>query len=238
MTEPDAYAEGAGSWSAHLEADAISAQTLLNAASYFMVKDFDASERISLRGLDAYPSESRFPESLAQLCQLRDPPQSARALSLYERALSITTGEEKRFYPLGNVAETALAAGDMKKARAYAEELLALAAHIDDWNTGNAIFTGNMVLGQIAVKEKDLDAACDLLVISATIAGSPQLDSFGPDMSLALELLKLGRRDPVLAFLDRCRTFWDKPELTRWRKDIVNGGIPDFGSHALHSSAP
>ena len=38
--------------------------------------------------------------------------------------------------------------------------------------------------------------------------GSPQLNSFGPIMSLAEELLEQGEPDTVLEFFAECRKFW------------------------------
>lgn len=38
--------------------------------------------------------------------------------------------------------------------------------------------------------------------------GSPQLGSYGPKMTLARELLALGRKDAVRSYLDACRKFW------------------------------
>ena len=183
------------------------------------------------RGLVAFPKDARFPDNLAQLYRLQNPAMHVQALAMYEKALYLAANEESRFYLLSDLAIEALEAADLKKATGYANDLLTLAGRIDDWNTGNAIFYGNIVLGRVAVREKDLDAACALLIKAGKTKGSPQLDSFGPSMSLAKELLELGRKDAVLEFLDLCAVFWKNVELKVWKSVIVAGGTPDFGSH-------
>jgi hypothetical protein len=230
-TDPASYAEGAKLWSARLAVETPSPKILLNAATYYIVNDQEACEQALAAGHLLYPSQADFPAALARLYRLSGPTKSTLTFSMFEQALSLTTTEIDRFYLLADVVKAAIAANEVEKARTYANDLLALAGKFDDWNTGNAIHIGNLVLGLIAVRDKDLDAACELLLKAGKTRGSPQLDSFGPNMSLAKELLDLGRKDAVLTFLDLCKVFWDKPELMTWRKDIVTGGTPNFGAN-------
>ena len=233
IIEPENYAAGAKLWSAHLAADTVPPKILLNAADFFMISDKEACERILRRGLAAFPSDADFPDKLAHLYRLQKPTMDAQALEMYEKALSLAPDGKARFYLLCDVAKTAIDAAELHKAKDYANELLTLAGRIDDWNTGNAVFAGNMVLGQIAVREEDLDAACALLLKAGRTKGSPQLDSFGPNMSLAKELFERGRTHAVLEFLDLCSEFWKRPELSVWKSVIMAGGTPDFG-HQLN----
>ena len=61
--------------------------------------------------------------------------------------------------------------------------------------------------------------------------GSPQLNSFGPNMTLAKELLEKGQSEVVLQYLALCKKFWkmDRGQLDEWSATIRGGGIPDFG---------
>jgi hypothetical protein len=61
--------------------------------------------------------------------------------------------------------------------------------------------------------------------------GSPQLDSFGPNMELAHELLQKGEKDVVLQYFDLCAKFWTMggASLDSWRQTVKAGGTPDFG---------
>ena len=116
---------------------------------------------------------------------------------------------ESRFYELADIAREAMDAGAVEKASSYATELLKMAADDqDDWNYGNAVFTGNMVLGLVALRQGSVGQARLYLLESAKTKGSPQLDSFGPDFTLARALLRQGERDAVLDFLAACKSFW------------------------------
>jgi hypothetical protein len=145
-----------------------------------------------------------------------------------------------RFYDLGRMARTALQVGQADKAAAYAVELLAIAAgHRQDWNYGNAIQNGNMVLGLIALRQGDLARARERLLDSAASDGSPQLNSFGPNMLLAKELLERGEPESVLAYFELCRKFWTNgangtQSLDTWSKDVREGRTPDFGANLLY----
>jgi len=118
-------------------------------------------------------------------------------------------GGEERFYALTDLPKQALDAGALDKASSYATELLQLAnENKGDWNHGNAIYDGNMVLGLVALRQGSVPEARRYLLESGKTPGSPQLDSFGPDFTLARELLEKGERDTVLEFLALLKGFW------------------------------
>ena len=53
-----------------------------------------------------------------------------------------------RFYAINDAAKAAFEVGKIEKAQAHAQEALDLASRFhDDWNYGNAIHDGHMVLG-------------------------------------------------------------------------------------------
>lgn len=141
-----------------------------------------------------------------------------------------------RFYALNEAAKESFSAGKYDEAKAYAEELLSLAEkYPDDWNYGNAVFDAHLVLGRSALVNGDIDLAKEHLLSSGRTPGSPQLDSFGPNMSLAKDLLERNEKDAVLEFFDLCEKFWDPgcSEIPQWRAEINAGRIPDFGAN-LH----
>lgn len=101
-----------------------------------------------------------------------------------------------------------------------------------DWNYGNAIQDSNQVLGRIALSKGDVAEAKKRLLASADSDGSPQLNSFGPNMRLAKELLDKGEKEVVLEYFDLCGKFWTMgaQRLATW-SDVVNEGkTPDFGA--------
>jgi len=151
--------------------------------------------------------------------------------------LAQATTPEHRFYVLNDAAKESFAAGQIDDARRYATEELQLAQQFPtNWNYGNAIHDGNMVLGRIAVKTGDLTAARDYLLKAGQTKGSPQLDSFGPNMSLAKDLLEKGDRETVLQYFDLCRQFWtsESNQLNEWSMEVSAGKTPDFGANLLY----
>ena len=123
--------------------------------------------------------------------------------------------------------------GKIEQARAYANELAALLPKYQgDWNYGNAIQDANLILGRIAVTEGRIDDAKTYLLASGKSPGSPQMNSFGPNMSLAKDLLEKGERDAVLEYFELCRNFWamDDGKLDQWARRRPVGKNPGFRS--------
>ena len=137
-----------------------------------------------------------------------------------------------RFLGLRDAAERDLARRRYRQAEAKAIELLTLAERFSgDWNYGNAIHHGHLLLGRVALSRGDLGRAGAELIAAGRTLGSPQLNSFGPNCLLALELLRAGQTAPVLEFLRLCNTFWN-PASSRaaaWAEQIRQGAVPRFG---------
>ncbi len=145
--------------------------------------------------------------------------------------------DKQKFYALGDAAKECLAIGRIKRARQYAKNLLKLAPRFrGNWNYGNAIQNGNLVLGRIAVREGHIKEADRYLLAAAKSPGSPQMDSFGPNMSLAKDLLEKGQRNTVLQYFALCHKFWkmDSGKLDRWAAEVRAGDIPHFGANLLY----
>jgi hypothetical protein len=163
-------------------------------------------------------------------------PTPAATLASLEQTLPASG--QTRFYGLANVAKAAFDAGDYNKAETYARELLAaVPVNGKDWNYGNAIFYGNMVIGRVALaRDKNVSLAKSSLLASAQSKGSPQLNSFGPNMSLAKDLIAAGERDTVVEFFALCKTFWlpQFAKLDEWSALVKNGGTPNFGANLLY----
>ncbi len=163
----------------------------------------------------------------------------AASLSLFLYMLCSACGPESigdRYYDLPDLAKSAVHS-DLNEAKALAEELLQLAAERPtDWNYGNAIHFGNMVLGQVALREGDIEGAERYLLASGATPGSPQLDTFGPNMSLAKELLEAGQTEAVLEYFERCAEFWEmsNDRLEYWTFQVRNDKVPNFGANLLY----
>src|SRR6266511_1035077 len=143
----------------------------------------------------------------------------------------------RRAANLPDIAEASLEAGELGRAAAYADEMLARGMGPVapwDWNGGNLVHHGHVTLGRLALIARDLDAAEEHLRLAGSTHGSPQLDSFGPDFHLANELLARGRTESVLEYLDLCRRFWTlgHDALDGWTAELRAGRRPvlrEFG---------
>ena len=158
----------------------------------------------------------------------------------YERAMaelkSATTNTE-RFYALTDASITSFEIGNIDDAKEYSNELLELAPlYKTDWNYGNAIHKGNIVLGRIAVTNNEIDKAKAYLLKAGDTPGSPQLNSFGPNMTLAKDLLVKSENKVVIEYLEKCKKFWemDRDRLDFWIFQINKGKTPEFGANLLY----
>src|SRR2546425_2092816 len=74
--------------------------------------------------------------------------------------LAMAKTDQERFYALDDAAKQSFVLGKTEDARNYASNLLALLPKFpNDWNYGNAVQDGNLVLGRIAVQEGRMEDA-------------------------------------------------------------------------------
>lgn len=169
-----------------------------------------------------------------------------RALSVFLMFMWIAKPTHARFYSMDGRIKRAYRRRQWRRAEVLAHEYLALAERLNpDWNYGNAIHDGNQWLGLIRVRQGDVEGAKAYLLAAGLSPGSPQLDSFGPNMMLAKELLERGERLVVAEYIDLIARFWasDKPahaeipghlehmeekrkQIREWKIDIAEGRIP------------
>jgi tetratricopeptide (TPR) repeat protein len=160
--------------------------------------------------------------------------------SSYKRAyakLEKAGNEIERFYALGAIALASVDVGKYEDAKKYANKLKNLMPNYQkNWNYGNAIQDVNVVLGRLAVIEKRIDDAKYHLLEAGKSPGSPTMNSFGPNMSLAKDLLEKGEKDVVLEYFELCRKFWANMHgsLDKWVSEVKDGNIPDFGGNLFY----
>ncbi len=170
-------------------------------------------------------------------CGREIPVTAQQRLDTAAETLAEARTDRDRFYALGDAAKESFVLGKIEDARKYARELLALLPKFPgNWNYGNAIQDANLVLGRIAVHEGQIDDAKQHLIKAGKSPGSPQMDSFGPNMSLAKDLLEKGEREVVLEYFELCRNFWqmDYGKLNQWTRDVKAGDIPNFGANLIY----
>ena len=144
-----------------------------------------------------------------------------------------------RFLSLRGIARRALERGDHDSAERLARELLTLAEEYrSDWNYGNAIHQGHVLLGSAALARGDVSRAVSELLAAGRTPGSPQLNSFGPNVALARELLQKGQTASVLEYFSLCRRFWmpqfAEAKLKECESDVTAGREPSFGPHLVY----
>lgn len=158
-----------------------------------------------------------------------------RELAEWERVLAASDAK-RRFDTLPEAARAAYEAGEITKAAAYAREALDTAPrHMNHWSHGHALHHGNLVLGRIALAAGRRADARNHLKRSGDLPESARrsgtLSSFGPDMTLARELLETEEREAVIDYLESCKKFWacGKDRLEQWIAEIRSGGSPQLG---------
>jgi len=141
------------------------------------------------------------------LARLGRPPASpTEQFSALQEATAGAKGQAL-FEVLPDLAKRAFSAGKVDQAKNYAKQLLEMAPRYPhNWSYGNAMFYGNLVLGRIAVQERDFTQAGQYLLASAATPGSPSLNTFGPNMTLAKELLEKGQSgEVVIQYFTLCK---------------------------------
>jgi hypothetical protein len=241
----EGYHRGKQLWLAQVESHPDSKRILLSAAQFCLFSDRKIARELLERAAALDPGDpeasSRLAQSYEQERMLVSSSEektalAQRALTIRERGLEKADSED-RFYELEDLATTAFEAGETAKAQQYASELLQSAQKLkNNWNYGNAVHKGNIVLGRIALRQGDIASAKEHLLAAGETPGSPQLNSFGPNMTLAKELLEKGERDIVLAYLQSCAKFWKMgtDSLQSWAATVKAGGIPEFGGNLLY----
>lgn len=158
----------------------------------------------------------------------------------YDRAMARlrdSTTPYARWRSLGDAAIASALAGHHAEAETLATELQQQAPnHHDDWNYGNAIHDSHLALGLTSLQQGNTAKASQHLLEAGRTPGSPQLNSFGPNMLLADALLHASQQEIVCEYLQLCRNFWKMghPQLTYWTQRIKLGQHPDFRPNLRH----
>lgn len=169
-----------------------------------------------------------------------EPPKSATDL---KGEYATETDPEKKFYLLtdyvNQYASKDIPADERKEIKAAAESLLKMAPKFKGtWNYGNAIHQGNLVIGRVQLADDKMKSAESYLLAASMTPGSPQLNSFGPNMTLAKELLEKQHTSVVIKYINNCLKFWEGTDAVdranTWKKQITAKEVPDFGANLVY----
>jgi len=249
ILDGQSYEQGKTLWLKAVESHPQNTAIIGNAAEYFVIFDKKTAEDLLKKAQALEPESAHWSQRLGFLYSLEarsmHPGTNSGAMAAAElkkfhnqklAALekAVTPGAAPDFDALDALAMTAFDAGEIGKARNYATELLSQAqSRKEDWNYGNAIQHGNIVLGRVALLDGKVEEAKKFLREAGNTPGSPQLGSFGPNMSLAKDLLEKGETNAVLEYFQQCGKFWKMAggQLDTWATDVKDGRKPNFGAN-------
>jgi hypothetical protein len=242
VLEPEAYDRASRAWQKVIQKTPEKLSVLKNASAFFLMFDRKLSEELLLKGQTLDAKDPKWAASLGQLYSLElmslpDGPSrkaiAKKAFNQNKLAYEISKGPERDFL-LISLAKSAFAAGLNDDAKRFATMMLDDDA--EGWNRGNRIHHGNLILGQIALSDGNVAEAKSRLLRAGKTTGSPQLNSFGPNMLLAKELLERGETKVVLEYFDLCKKFWTSPhrQLEQWADDVKSNRIPQFGGNLAY----
>lgn len=236
--------EAKGLWLRQVQTNPSNPRILYNAGEFFSwIHDFPQSETLLERARAIDPGDYDIASSLATdywhdarysktSDQLRI--SAIKSLGEFERALNNAKDGDHRYFTLPNSAQAAFEAGDEARATAWSNEMLTAAAKAENGRDySDSVHDGNIVLGRIELRQGDTAGAATHLLAAAETTGNPHLDTFGPNMMLAKEMLEKGQTKPVLEYLQACSKFWknDDGKTARWQSDIASGKTPEFGAN-------
>jgi hypothetical protein len=258
-TEAVAYESAKQLWLQQCAAHRSDATVVGNAARFFLINEPEIAERLFREAQKLEPNNPKWQVLLAHLYSLssrhgseekrsRKARQAFVELEIAEQIRSSHSGARPQakspateilshLHSLPDRAKAAFAAGEMTIARDLAQECLALAtsAELPEFfqRNGNAIHVGQSILGRVALREGDVEQAKARLIESGRTKREPNLVSFGPNMSLAKDLLEKDEWEVVLEYLELCGKFWEcgSEMLNEWKEEIKRRDIPQFGAN-------
>ena len=235
VLDSEAYSQGKKAWIDHLKKEPENLKLLGHSASFFQLRHRELAKESLKKAQSLDKDNPKWPAALGQLYMLdmmgssakAKSDAAAKAMEQLEIAYQLST-DEARDPLLQSLAKAAFSANKPEKAKEYAN--LMLNQDVGGWNHGNNIHHRNLILGRIALASNDVEAAKQHLIKAGKTPGSPQLNSFGPNMALAKELLEKGEKDVVLEYFELCSKFWKmgKDRLDEWSVLVKGGRTPSF----------
>lgn len=249
----EGFEQGKALWLKQVAAHPANTIILGKAADFCHLSDNMTAERLLQQAQALEPKNPEWPQQIGDLYALQSQPprwrkpvlspekqQALAQISLveYETASHLATNSAMANSLLRDCAVMAYAAGNYDKARGYANDLLtvgqqfAQSASKDYFNQGDtATYYANLILGRLALRDGNTAQAEAHLQMMGRLYSVSVKSAFGPNMSLARDLLAAGRQDAVLAYFDECAKFWKNPRLKTWRAEVQAGKTPDFGAN-------
>jgi tetratricopeptide (TPR) repeat protein len=158
---------------------------IINAASS-LKSDSSLAEKLYRKAITLDPQRPDWCRDLAWMLRLsarKNSPKMKRALVAMEEAVRKAHKTSEKRYLYDDLAEIAYDVGDWSVAQKMARKSLSLVGKLgENWYDGNALHDGNCILGRLALRKGQINKALFHLKAASQTDGSPQLDSFGPNM--------------------------------------------------------
>jgi hypothetical protein len=151
-----------------------------------------------------------------------------KCMNAKAKALQDPTAFEQVKY----AAEICFLAGSYEDSRLFTEQIT---KNIDSFNNyttkGGMLHEYHTLMGRHLVREGNLEEAKQQLMLSIDLSPDSAMRSFGPNTSLALDLLLKGENTSVLTFLDGCARFWKEEPIQIWKSKINANKMPALDIH-------
>lgn len=255
-----AFAKGRDKWMRQVEVNPDNATILGHAAQYLLIYDRRKAEELLLKTRSLEPEQRTWNKQLSLLYSLdarvgegeAKRAAAAKALQYGELALhanldpieeiivakATQEGEANapevmnqihRLWDLPQLARMAMDAGEHEWARNYAHEILNQDIESPAYsNYEDHYHLAKTILGRLALQSGDINQAKQYLQESAECG----FCAFGPDLSLANELLNQGERDAVREYLKTCLEQWPSgtEDVSQWIAELDAERIPKLES--------
>lgn len=232
----EGFTEVKDAWESQLKRDPRNTTILDRFSSFVSTHDVERSIELLLSAQEVEPKNAWWAirlgfeyERLARRSgrESRDPSALKDALAQYDRAYNLhPTGGTLELAVQGR-AKSAFLLERYDLAASHAVEMLDV-FESSDRESGDLVHEGHTILGRIALLRGDVSQAKTHLLESAKGPSSPVLGSFGPTMTLALELLEENEFEVVSEYLELCSEFWEDERLDQWKAQVKAGQVPSF----------
>lgn len=225
-------------WLDKLEQQPGNIKILTNFANYYMTLNTTLTIETLEKARKNFANNAEFHyqlgQAFAQQSRITQSKQSqvaaCNSLEEFEKELHLSKTSSYLHY-IDTIAQMAVNCREKAKAKFYAEKMLNLAIELSDSERhGDYIHHGNIVLGHIALMDKEISLAEEYLIKAGKTPGSKHLSMFGPNTGLANRLLMEGKTGTILSYLELCKKFCKSKmaEIDKWSDTINKGGIPDW----------
>ena len=139
-----------------------------------------------------------------------------------------------RYQALARYAWVPLDEGALDAATRAADELITEGQDPDSsLQRGDTLHHGYLIRGRVALRREDLAKARASLREAGRVPSSTMLETYGPNTTLAREMLDRGESAVVLQFLRECEGLWTGPrsQIARWVDQLSHGETPDLTSN-------